>query len=361
MTCSARYLSPSEAAARLRVSPKALRLYEQRGLLTPVRTAAGWRTYGPAEMERAREILALRHLGLSLRQINRVLHGESSDLDHALAVQQKTLEDQARWITAAADKIHTLRKDLAAGRILDAAQLEHLNANSKHKPVTFSLPWPWDSETFELSDIKPLTYIIGPLGSGKTRLAQAIAEALPDAAFIGLDRLARAGPEATPVQDSTQATHLQTVLNWLYDDGATASPALSALISAIVSSDAAVLVVDMVEQGLDQSTQEAVSAYLRHRREDHRPLFLLTRSSSILDLDDAGRDETIILCPANHSPPTFVAPFPGSPGYEAVATCLASPEVRARTEGVIAFRPPAEDHGSGLAAKSPALDVPVQP
>ena len=26
-------------------------------------------------------------------------------------------------------------------------------------------------------------------------------------------------------------------------------------------------------------------------------------------------------------------------GYEAVATCLASPEVRARTEGVIAWRP----------------------
>ncbi|WP_183028742.1 hypothetical protein [Variovorax sp. UMC13] len=29
------------------------------------------------------------------------------------------------------------------------------------------------------------------------------------------------------------------------------------------------------------------------------------------------------------------------PGYEAVATCLAAPEVRARTEGVIAWRPPA--------------------
>jgi hypothetical protein len=33
-----------------------------------------------------------------------------------------------------------------------------------------------------------------------------------------------------------------------------------------------------------------------------------------------------------------VAPYPGAPGYEAVATCLASPEVRARNEGVIAWR-----------------------
>jgi len=53
-----------------------------------------------------------------------------------------------------------------------------------------------------------------------------------------------------------------------------------------------------------------------------------------------GADEAIILCPANHSPPTRVAPYPGAPGFEAVATCLASPEVRARTEGVIAWRRP---------------------
>ena len=69
------------------------------------------------------------------------------------------------------------------------------------------------------------------------------------------------------------------------------------------------------------------------------PSLVLTRSNAILDLDAVGADETIILCPANHSPPTRVAPYRGAPGYEAVATCLASPEVRARTEGVIAWRP----------------------
>ena len=70
-----------------------------------------------------------------------------------------------------------------------------------------------------------------------------------------------------------------------------------------------------------------------------RPLFLLTRSSAILDLAAMGPDEAIIFCPANHSPPISVAPYPGAAGYEAVATCLASPDVRARTEGVIAWRP----------------------
>ena len=100
------------------------------------------------------------------------------------------------------------------------------------------------------------------------------------------------------------------------------------------------LVVDMVEQGLDEPTQAALIAHLRRRSPGARPLFLMTRSSSILDLAAVGADEAILLCPANHSPPTRVAAYPGAPGYEAVATCLASPEVRARTEGVIAWRPP---------------------
>jgi hypothetical protein len=100
-----------------------------------------------------------------------------------------------------------------------------------------------------------------------------------------------------------------------------------------------VLIVDMVEQGLDQATQGALIAHLRRRGTGGRPLFLLTRSHAILDLAAAGADEAIILCPANHSPPRRVAPYPGAPDYEAVATCLASSEVRARTEGVIAWRP----------------------
>lgn len=55
-----RFSSDSAAAKRLGVSPKALRHYERHGLLEPIRTAAGWRAYGAAEMERAAEIVALR-------------------------------------------------------------------------------------------------------------------------------------------------------------------------------------------------------------------------------------------------------------------------------------------------------------
>ena len=122
----------------------------------------------------------------------------------------------------------------------------------------------------------------------------------------------------------------------------TAARCRSALIALLVGLEAegpSILVIDMLEQGLDRATQEALIAHLRRRGPDARPLFFLTRSNAILDLDAVGPDEAIIFCPANHSPPTLVAPYPGAPGYEAVATCLASPEVRARTNGVIAWRP----------------------
>ena len=79
MSSSAPFLNPSEAARRLGVSAKALRLYEARGLIAPVRTAAGWRAYGPDEMARVAEIAALRELGLSLTQVARVLEGDSGE------------------------------------------------------------------------------------------------------------------------------------------------------------------------------------------------------------------------------------------------------------------------------------------
>jgi hypothetical protein len=129
---------------------------------------------------------------------------------------------------------------------------------------------------------------------------------------------------------------------WLAEEGASLSDALTTLLVALEAETPAALVIDMVEQGLDQPTQEALIAHLRRRASKDRPLFLMTRSSSILDLGDVGPDEAILLCPANHSPPTLVSPYPGAAGYEAVATCLAPPDVRARTEGVIAWRPAAK-------------------
>jgi DNA-binding transcriptional MerR regulator len=338
---SAQFLNPSEAARRLGVSTKALRIYEQRGLIAPNRTDAGWRTYGPNEMARVAEIAALRELGLSLGQIARVLEGDTRGLEPALAMHQAMLEGRVRQIIHAVEKVRFLRADLANGRSLAFGELARVIAPAAEPSVTIALPWPWGGEKFELRDLRPLNFIIGPLGSGKTRLAKRIAETLPDAAFLGLERLADGGVavRARLNADRLLRARVNQALAWLVENGGMASDALIVLLAELETESPAVLVIDMLEQGLDKATQEALIAHLRRRVSDARQLFVLTRSNAILNLDAIGPNEAIILCPANHCPPTRVAPYPGAPGYEAIATCLASPEVRARTEGVIAWRP----------------------
>ena len=110
------FLNASEAAGQLGVSTKALRLYEQRGLVTPARTAAGYRTYSPQTMARAAEIVALRGLGLSLAQVSRVLEGDPQSLETALAAHEAALEGDIRRLVNTIDKVRGLRADLARGQ-----------------------------------------------------------------------------------------------------------------------------------------------------------------------------------------------------------------------------------------------------
>jgi DNA-binding transcriptional MerR regulator len=341
VNASAQFLNPSQAAKKLGVSAKALRIYEQRGLVTPIRTAAGWRVYGPGEMARAAEIATLRELGLSLGQVARVIGGNAGDLEPALAEHQAMLESRIGQLASDIEKVRSLRASLAGGWTPDAGDLARLAKRAGAVAVAFDLPWPWGGERFELHDVRPLNIIIGPLGSGKTRLAKRLAEVMPDAAFLGVERLAEGGAEARARLDADPALKFKVNQNlaWLVEEGATVSDALVALLAVLEGEKAAIRVIDMIEQGLDKVTQEALIAWLRRGASAARPLFFLTRSNAILDLESVGPDEAIIFCPANHSPPSLVAPYPGAPGYEAVATCLASPEVRARTEGVIAWRP----------------------
>lgn len=202
MNSPAPFLSPSEAARQLGVSPKALRLYEQRGLVAPVRTGAGWRAYGPGEMARAAEVVALRALGLSLAQIALVLEGDPASLESALAVHQAALEGQLHQLAGTVEKLRGLRAGLAQGQAPVARELVRLLEPATELRAAFDLPWPWGGERFELRGVRPLTYIIGPLGSGKTRLARCLAEALPGAAFLDLDRLADGGMAARALLDA---------------------------------------------------------------------------------------------------------------------------------------------------------------
>ncbi len=341
MNAAARFLSPSEAARQLGISAKALRLYEERGLIVPHRSPAGWRACGPAEMARCAEIVALRALGLGVSEVARILDGDAASLGHVLAAHEVALEARIRQCGDSIARVRQLRAELGAGKMPATRAIIGAVRTQPAISVAFDLPWPWGGERFELRDVKLLNHIVGPLGSGKTRLAQRLAEALPDAAFVGLDRTADGGVAARARLDAdpSHKARVEASRAALLAAGAVDSPALTALLAPLEADGDTILVIDMLEHELDAASQEAVIAHLRRRGPEARPLFFLTRSSAILDLDAVGDDEAIILCPANHSLPISVTAVPGAPGYEAVATCLATPEVRARTEGMTAWRP----------------------
>ncbi|MFF3941048.1 MerR family transcriptional regulator [Streptomyces phaeofaciens] len=62
-----------DAAAAAGTTPRALRFYEERGLLAPPRrTAAGQRDYGPGEVARVRVIRELLALGLTVEDLRAV-------------------------------------------------------------------------------------------------------------------------------------------------------------------------------------------------------------------------------------------------------------------------------------------------
>ena len=340
MNSTVQLLNPSEAAKRLGVSTKALRLYEERGLLKPTRTAAGWRTYGPEQMMRAWQIVELRTLGLTLVEVARVLDGDAPVLARALAAHGAALEARIGQLHETVHRIHKLRDELDRGALSVASALTNVRQAGDPISVAIDLPWPWGGERFELREVCRLTHIVGPLGSGKTRLAMRLADAIKGASFVGLDRL-RDGAAAAKERlaaDLQLESRVRHALAAIAAAGGNASDALIALLTALETEGPKVQVIDMLEGGLDAPTQEALICFLRRRRPSARPLIFLTRSSTILDMDAVGPDEAIILCPANHNPPMLVAPYRGAPGYEALTMCLATPDVRARTECIIATR-----------------------
>jgi DNA-binding transcriptional MerR regulator len=116
-------LSPTEAARRLGVTVKALKVYERLGLITPQRTAADWRVYGPEQIARVQEIVALKTLGLSLARIGALLQGHDADIGRALALQESALREQRGRIDQTLARVTLLRGRLAAGEPVAAAEI----------------------------------------------------------------------------------------------------------------------------------------------------------------------------------------------------------------------------------------------
>lgn len=116
-------LDIADVARRTGVSARALRFYEARGLLAPLRTAAGRRRYGPDQLARLHRILVLKRAGLTLAQVERLLAGRAPDLPSLVAAQLAMLDAQAAAIGRARRLLGDVQTRVARGEPLDAAAL----------------------------------------------------------------------------------------------------------------------------------------------------------------------------------------------------------------------------------------------
>ena len=99
----------SVAAELVGMHPQTLRMYEQKGLVNPKRTAGNTRIYSDADVARLQLIQRLTtELGLNLAGVERVLHME----DELLRMQRR-LERMEQEMRRALDEVHRLyRRDL---------------------------------------------------------------------------------------------------------------------------------------------------------------------------------------------------------------------------------------------------------
>jgi serine/threonine protein phosphatase PrpC len=104
-----------------RLSPKALRLYDELGLLTPARVdpATGYRLYAPEQLEQARLVAWLRRLGVPLARIRQLC---------ALDPPQAAREVRAFWAR--------VEVDTAARRDLAAFLIDHLSRKDAEMTVS---------------------------------------------------------------------------------------------------------------------------------------------------------------------------------------------------------------------------------
>jgi DNA-binding transcriptional MerR regulator len=83
------------------VSVRTLHHYDRIGLLSPERSASGYRTYHEHDLEVLEQIVALRFIGIPLKQIKTLLHRDPQEFVRALAAQRISLGEKGRSSTRA--------------------------------------------------------------------------------------------------------------------------------------------------------------------------------------------------------------------------------------------------------------------
>jgi DNA-binding transcriptional MerR regulator len=106
-----------EFARRSGVTVRTLHHYDRLGLLKPSRyTQAGYRLYSEPDLARLQQIVTLKFIGLSLKQIKEILNQKSFDLATALRTQRKIIAEKRQHLDLAIQAIEKAEEVMVPGR-----------------------------------------------------------------------------------------------------------------------------------------------------------------------------------------------------------------------------------------------------
>ncbi len=108
------------------VTVKALHHYDRLGLLKPRRSGSGYRIYVEHDLARLEQIVALKFLGLPLKQIKILLDRDNPQLPEALRLQRTVLEEKRLVLDRAICAIVNAEEILQSGKQAGAAVIKRI-------------------------------------------------------------------------------------------------------------------------------------------------------------------------------------------------------------------------------------------
>ncbi|SFE64242.1 putative AdoMet-dependent methyltransferase [Paenibacillus algorifonticola] len=151
-----------EAARLLGTTPRTLRFYEEKGLVTPAKAREnGYRLYSEADIERLRWIIALRELGMPLAAIGEVLQTVHQHDDFLRLADRARALLYEEWV-AAGQKLQALDDTIAKWRrqaqpgIGAAEDAAEMMKHSRFQRSSWNDRWDYDRLALEHGEAAPL-------------------------------------------------------------------------------------------------------------------------------------------------------------------------------------------------------------
>ncbi len=129
-------MNVGEVAALAGVTVRTLHHYDRIGLLSPSgRTAAGYRQYAPADLDRLHQVLLYRELGFPLEEVATLLDDPSADPEAHLRRQHRLLRDR---LERTSEMIAAVEKEMEARNMgISLTPEERFEVFGEHDPAQY--------------------------------------------------------------------------------------------------------------------------------------------------------------------------------------------------------------------------------